>query len=64
MNKNMEKCPICGSEKTKQGKLMGIATLQSMDARSGIGGSELNFTFCAECGEVLGIKVVDPDKIK
>lgn len=63
-NNGTRNCPVCGSEKTKQGKLQGISTLQSMKARSGLGGSELIFTFCAECGEVLGIKVADPDSIK
>lgn len=61
---NNKICPVCGSEQTKQGKLQGIATRQSLNARTSIGGSELIFTFCAECGEVLGIKVEAPDKIK
>lgn len=61
----MEKdiCTVCGSEEMKTGKLMGIASLQSLSSRSGLGGSELNLTFCAKCGEVRSIKVVEPDKI-
>ena len=57
-------CTVCGSKKTKIGKLHGVASLQSLDARSGLGGSELHMTFCADCGEVIGIKVAEPDKIK
>lgn len=62
---NKEKiCPVCGSTQTKQGKLHGTASLQSLGARTGLGGSELIFTFCKDCGEVLGIKVKSPDSVK
>lgn len=64
MNTNMNCCPVCGSEETKKGKLHGVATLHSLDSRVGVGGSELIFTFCAKCGEVLRIKVDKPDSIK
>lgn len=57
-------CPVCGGSQTKQGKLHGTASLQSLDSRTGLGGSELIFTFCKDCGEVLGIKVKSPDSIK
>lgn len=59
-----KKCTVCGSEKTKIGKLHGVATLQSLDARTGLSGSELHMVFCADCGEVIEIKVTEPDKIK
>lgn len=64
MNMNNEKCPVCGCTQVKKGKLLGVATLHSLDSRVGVGGSELIFTFCGECGEVMGIKVANPDKIK
>lgn len=57
-------CPACGCKHMKQGKLMGIAAVQSLDARTPLSGSELIITFCADCGEVTGLKVKDPDKIK
>lgn len=59
----IQKCTVCGSEEIKKGKITGIAALQSLKSRSGLGGSELIFTFCSECGEVLGIKVANPEKI-
>ena len=52
-------CPVCSSERSKFGKLPGF---QSID--SGLGSSELIFTFCADCGEVISISVADPDNIK
>lgn len=64
MNLNNEKCPVCGCTQNKKGKLLGVATLHSLDSRVGVGGSELIFTFCAKCGEVTGIQVAEPDKIK
>lgn len=64
MNTNVNCCPACGSEEKKKGKLHGVATLHSMDSRVGVGGSELIFTFCAKCGEVLGIQVEKPENIK
>lgn len=59
----IKKCTVCGSETIKKGKITGIAALQPLKSRSGLGGSELIFTFCSECGEVLGIKVANPEKI-
>ena len=47
-----------------QAKLHGSASLQSLDARTGLGGSELIFTFCKDCGEVLGIKVKSPGSVR
>lgn len=58
-----KKCTVCGNNKFKRGKITGIAALQSLKSRSGFAGSELIFTFCSECGEVLGIKVANPEKI-
>lgn len=64
MNTNITTCPVCGNEEMKKGKLHGVATLHSLDSKVGIGGSELIFTFCGKCGEVVGIKVENPDNIK
>lgn len=58
-----KKCPVCGNEKVKKGKMHGVASLQSLDSRVGIGGSEMILSFCAECGEVLGMKVANPEKV-
>ena len=60
----INECPACGGKHMKQCKLMGIAAVQSLEARIPLGGSELLLTFCADCGEVTGLKVKDPDKIK
>lgn len=57
-------CPECGSNDRKQGKLFGYAALHPLDSRVGIGGSDLIFTYCARCGEVLNIKVNNPEKIQ
>ena len=64
MNTNERICPVCNGKTTKTGKLHGVAALQSMDSRSGLGGSEILVTFCAECGEVLGMKVATPEHIR
>ena len=61
---NKKTCSACESKNIKTGKLHGVASLQSLDARSGLNGSELHMSFCADCGEVIGIKVANPDKIK
>lgn len=59
----IKKCMVCGNEKIKKGKLHGVASLQPLNSRVGIGGSELIVSFCSECGEVLGIKVANPEKV-
>lgn len=59
----IRKCEVCGGEEFKKGKLHGISSLQPLKSRTSIGGSELIFTFCSECGAVAGIKVADPDRI-
>ena len=56
-------CTVCGNKKIKKGKLHGVASLQALNSRVGVGGSELIFSFCSECGEVLSVKVYDPEKI-
>lgn len=57
-------CPVCGHEEVKTGKLKGVASVFSMQSKSGFGGSEVYITFCAKCGEVLSMKVAEPYKIK
>lgn len=59
----IKKCTVCGNEKIKKGKLHGVASLQSLNSRTGLGGSELIVSFCSECGEVLGIKVAAPERV-
>lgn len=49
------KCTVCGNEKIKKGKLQGVASLQSINSRVGIGDSEIFVSFCVECGEVLNL---------
>ena len=59
----IKKCTVYGNEKIKKGKLHGVASLQPLNSRIGIGGSELIVSFCSECGEVLGINVANPEKV-
>lgn len=59
----IKKCTVCGNEKIKKGKLHGVASLQALNSRVGIGGSELIISFCSECGEVLDIKVANPERV-
>ena len=59
----IKKCPVCGNDKVKKGKLHGVASLQALNSRVGVGGSELIVSFCSECGEVLGNKVAKPQKV-
>ncbi len=59
----IKKCTVCGNEKIKKGKLHGVASLQALKSRVGVGGSELIVSFCSECGEVLGIKAANPEKV-
>jgi len=61
---NNNACSKCGSIERKQGKISGIASLQSLDSRTGLGGSELIVEFCKDCGEVTSIKVKNPSAIK
>lgn len=62
----IKKCTMCGSEKIKKGKTIGGA--QSLNCRAGVGsgvfGSDLIISFCSECGEVLDMKVANPEKVK
>ncbi|MGL9749475.1 hypothetical protein [Enterococcus sp. DIV0170] len=58
-----ETCPVCNSKEMKTGKLTGVASVQSLNARTGLGGSELQLTFCANCGEVVRLNVLNPEEI-
>lgn len=58
------RCPQCGSTQKKQGKLMGVAALQSMDARAPLFGSEVIATFYADCGHIFSATVKNPENIK
>ncbi|MBU3171698.1 hypothetical protein [Clostridium estertheticum] len=61
---NNNGCSKCGSTDIKQGKIAGISSLQSLNSRTGLGGSELLVNFCNSCGEVTSIKVKNPSAIK
>ena len=61
---NINACSKCGSTERKQGKIAGMASLQSLDSKTGLGGSELMVEFCSDCGEVTSIKVKNPSAIK
>lgn len=58
------KCPMCGCEKIKKGKVHGMAAVLPVRSRNGMFGSAIILSFCAECGEVLDIKVANPEKVK
>lgn len=58
------RCNKCGEENSKSGKITGIAAVQSLDSRTGLGGSDLLITFCSKCGNVIEMKVANPEKIK
>lgn len=61
---NNKACSNCGSTQSKQGKISGIASLQSLDSKIGLGGSEIIVEFCSNCGEVISMKVKNPSAIK
>ncbi|GAA0735265.1 hypothetical protein [Clostridium oceanicum] len=61
MNKT---CSKCGSNILKKGKLSGVAAVKSLNSKTGLGGSDLQVTFCSKCGTVIEMTVLDPDKIK
>lgn len=58
------KCPVCGNEKIRKGKIHGSAAVMSLKSRNGMFGSALIVSFCSECGEVVGLKVANPEKVK
>lgn len=58
------RCEKCGSDCFKEGKIAGISAVKSLDAKTGLGGSELIVTFCKECGTVSRLTVKNPDAIK
>lgn len=60
----IKKCTMCGSEKIKKGKIHGMAAVSSLSSRNGMFGSALIISFCAECGEVIELKVANPEKVK
>lgn len=60
----IQKCPVCGNEKIKKGKIHGFASVLPLNSRNGAFGSALIVSFCSECGEVLSSKVDHPEKVK
>ena len=60
-DKDKKSCTVCGSEKSKYGRLAGCAALQSIDPAGG--SSQLTFMLCADCGHVVSIIAEEPDNI-
>ncbi len=60
----IKKCTMCGCEKIKKGKIHGMAAVVPLYYRTGMFGSALIVSFCSKCGEVLDMKVANPDKVK
>lgn len=60
----IKKCTVCGCEKIKKGKIHGMAAVLSVKSRNGMFGSALIVSFCSKCGEVLDMKVANPEKVK
>lgn len=58
------KCDKCGESTIKRGKLTGVAAIQSLDSKTGLGESEVLIDFCSKCGKVIEMTVENPDKIK
>lgn len=56
-------CKECGNKKMKEG-LVSRSNVVSLNAKTITNGSMLKITFCAECGTVLKMQVLDPNKIK
>lgn len=55
-----QECKSCGGTDFTKGKLDGYAKLKATNSIFGIKSSNLVFTFCKKCGEVLSIKVESP----
>lgn len=60
MNKSGVKCHSCGGKSFVQA--MDYINLRPVDKKMSIG-SERIYTVCLECGEVLSIKVKNPEKL-
>jgi hypothetical protein len=61
METTNKKCSVCGGISFAQGS--DYINLRPLDKKFAIG-SEKIYTFCLSCGEVLSIKIKNPDKIK
>jgi len=57
-------CNQCKGTETKEGKLFGVAGIHPMDAKHGLGGSDVIIRFCAKCGMVLNMQVKNPESLK
>lgn len=56
-------CKECGSNKMKQG-LLSRSNVVSLHAKTITNGSMVKVVFCAECGVIQMMQVLDVDKIK
>ncbi len=60
MEKTNKKCSECGGTSFSQGS--DYINLRPLNKKLSIG-SEKIYTFCTSCGEVISIKILDPDKL-
>jgi predicted nucleic-acid-binding Zn-ribbon protein len=58
-----ERCPQCGSTEFGEGKLSGYAALQPVGKIFSMG-SELIVKLCTNCGHVMGMRVLRPEKFR
>lgn len=57
-------CKECQGTTMKEGKLSGIAAVRSLNAKTGLGGSEVRVCFCEKCGAVAAMYVEHPEAVK
>lgn len=60
---NKQTCRQCGGTDIKVGKMAGGAMVQALNSRLGSRDSELIVYFCASCGGVCRMVVVNPEAI-
>jgi len=60
---NIIKCPICGCENIGQGKLSGYTNMNIINNHFSIG-SEVVAEICTKCGQILSLRINNPDKFK
>lgn len=62
MEKNKE-CPECGCKAIGKGKLSGYATMMPVDKTFSTGSAIIS-DICTNCGYILCMRVVKPEKFK
>ncbi|MGE4283861.1 MAG: transcription initiation factor TFIIIB [Clostridia bacterium] len=58
-----KECPKCGCKEIGSGKLSGYASVQPVGKMFSMG-SEIIASICTECGYILEMKVLHPEKFK